>query len=92
MLMRGSSRTLRLTWTWLQVWRLLPLCTLLAGRGPLPRRALLVPRHTLLLPRRALLPWHTLLPRLWSLPSRVLWLDLSLHSCRGLLLGHVHWP
>ncbi len=88
----SSSSTLQLTWSWLQVWPLLPLCTLLAGRSLLPRRALRLPRHTLLLPRCALLPRRTLLPPLWSLPSRVLWLDLHLHSCRRLLLGHVYRP
>lgn len=88
----SSSSTLQLTWSWLQVWPLLPLCTLLAGRSLLPRRALRLPRHTLLLPSGALLPRRTLLPPLWSLPSRVLGLDLHLHSCRRLLLGHVYRP
>ena len=90
--MKCSSSTLQLTRSWLQVWPLLPLCILLAGPSLLPRRALLLSWHMLLLPRSALLPWRTLLPPLWSLPGRVLWLDLHLHRCRRLLLGGMHRP
>ena len=74
------------------MWPLLPLGTLLAGPSLLPRRALLLPRHSLLLPRCVLRPGRTLLPPLLSLPSKVFRLDLCLHSCRRLLLGHVHGP
>ena len=74
------------------MWPLLPLCILLAGPSLLPRCALLLSWHMLLLPRGALLPWRTRLPPLWSLPGRVLWLDLHLHRCRRLLLGGMHRP